>query len=159
MDGRARVRGFLLGAQTDRAPVLAFASELSAYLAHASVTELYADPHLLTEAFLQSLDVFGFDAIVLQPPVAAVREAMAGSAPGPLAALHEGIRRLRMLLADRAGIVLVLPGPSEVAGSPAEEVSSADLDDRAAGLLAVARSLEPPEPDWLVLFEAGPIDA
>ena len=101
MDGRARVRGFLLGAQTDRAPVLAFASELSADLAHASVTELYADPHLLTEAFLQSLDVFGFDAIVLQPPVAAVREAMAGSAPGPLAALHEGIRRLRMLLADR----------------------------------------------------------
>lgn len=159
MDGRARVRGFLSGAPTDRAPVLAFVAELSAYLAQASVTELYADPHLLTQAFMQSLEVFGLDAVVLQPPVEAVREAMSGTGSDPLAALREGIRRLRMLLADRAGIVLVLPGPSEVAGGPAGGGSRANLDDHAAGLLEVARSLEAPELDCLALFEAGPLDA
>jgi hypothetical protein len=159
MDGRARVRGFLSGAPTDRAPVLAFVSELSAQLSQASMTDLYADPHLLTEVFLQSLEVFGLDAIVLQPPVQAVREGMDGTDGDPFGALKEGIRRLRMLVGDRAGIVLVLPGPSEVAGSAAVGDSSADPDEQAAGLLAVARSLEPPDLDCLALFEGGPLAA
>ena len=117
MDGRARVRGFLSGAPTDRAPVLAFVAELSAHLSQASVPELYADPHLLTEAFLQSLEVFGLDAVVLQPPVEAVREAMAGSGSDPLAALREGIRRLRMP-STRSGVRCVSAPITSVSAMP-----------------------------------------
>lgn len=162
MEGQTRVRRFLAGAHADRAPFLAFTTELSASLARVSVLEMFADPRVLTEAFLESLAVFDLDALVLRPPAELIGEAVAaggGSSHPSLDPVAEGIRRLRVLLGDRTGIVLVLPGPRTLTRSLNRGAAVEDLEDVAAGLLTVAQALEPPLIDCLALFEREPLDA
>lgn len=162
MQGQTRIRRFLSGADADRAPFLVFATEPSARLVGTSVPAMFADPHALTEAFLESLAVFGLDALVLRPPAELIGEAVAaggGSSHPSLDPVAEGIRRLRALLGDRAGIVLVLPGPRTLARSLNRDAAVEDLEDIATGLLNVAQALEPPLIDCLALFEREPLDA
>lgn len=162
MQGQTRVRQFLAGAHADRAPFLAFTTELSASLARVSVLEMFADPRVLTEAFVESSEVFGLDAVVLRPPAGLACRAIAET-PGPdapfLAPLLEGIRRLRVLLGDRVGIVLALPGPLTLARVLGRPTTVGDLDCMGAGLLATAQFLEPPLLDCLALFESEPLAA
>ena len=100
MEGRRRVRDFLSGRSVDRAPFLPLVTDLAARLEQVSREEqLAADPQTLTRTLAGAQALFGLDAVVLT-----VERAQ-------LAAAVEAVQRLRVLLGERAALVVLLPGP------------------------------------------------
>jgi hypothetical protein len=71
--------------------------------------------------------------------------------------VREGVHRLRALLGDRAGLVVVLPGPLDLAARHGRTPTAVELEDLASSLLKVAGHLDPPSFDALGVLEAGPI--
>jgi hypothetical protein len=135
-------------------------TDLAARLSQSSRDELFADAQALTEAFLKVVAVCELDCVVLNLGVELVGEAAVGADPGSVRALEvvrEGVHRLRALLGDRAGLVVVLPGPLDLAASHGRSPSDVELEDLASSLLKVAGHLDPPSFDALGVLEAGPI--
>lgn len=160
MEGRARVRNYLLGREADRAPFLPFATDFTAGLAQVASDELFSDPHLLTQSFLEVLAVCRFDAVLLNLSPQAVAGAARGEPPeqqGALAVVRESVHRLRTLVSERAGIVVVVPGPRTLAAFLGSSGAPGDLDGLGAGLLAAANFVQPQLLDGLGILETEPV--
>lgn len=156
MEGRNRTRRYLSGEETDRPPFLPLGTDLAATLAQVDLREMFADPHLLTQSFIQAAAVCRFDCVLLRPPPDAVADAVGGSDPAAnetLAVLREGVTRLRTLLQDRVAIGLLLPGPRWIVRSLESEPTLGELERMAGILLQVAQSLDPPSLDLLGILE------
>ena len=74
-----------------------------------------------------------------------------------LGVVKEGVLRLRALLGERAGLVVVLPGPLDLAAHHGRTPSDGELEDLASSLLKVAGHLDPPSFDALGVLETGPV--
>lgn len=162
MDGRRRVREFLLGGQTDRPPFVPFALDFAAGLAQATREDLLADPHLVTEAVIEVIEVCGLDSLVLWLRPADLPGLLTAADPGDVPALAvsaEAIRRLRILLADRAAVGVGLPGPGTLLGSPAADLDDGALEAAASSVLRAAQFLQPPLLDLVGVVETEPVRA
>jgi hypothetical protein len=156
MEGRNRTRRYLAGEETDRPPFLALATDLTAGLAQVEPQELFSDPHLLTQSFIQTAAVCRLDCVLLRPPADAVVDAVGSPDPlghETLAAVREAVTRLRALLQDRVAIGLLLPGPWWIGRSLDWGPTPATLEDTAGTLLQIAQSLDPPSLDLLGFVE------
>lgn len=156
MEGRYRTRRYLSGEEADRPPFLPLATALTARLAQVDPAELFSEPQLLTQSFIEAAAVCRFECILLRPPQDAVADAVRSGDPEgneTLAVVREGIARLRTLLQDRVAIGLVLPGPRSIC-RPLEGSGTRSELERAVGtLLQVAQSLDPPSLDLLGIVE------
>ena len=163
MNGRERVRRFLLGSEADYPPFLPFPIELSARLAQASPQELLSDPHLLTQSLLEAVAVCDLESVVLALPKAAVGPPDASGFPETDSALdvvREGVYRLRSMWGDRVGITVLLPGPLAWVDQrePAHQASLAELEDVVTRLLAATNFLQPQLLDGFGVLEEGTPD-
>lgn len=156
MQGRLRTRRYLSGEETDRPPFLPLATDLTSRLAQVDPLELYSEPQLLTQSFLEAAAVCRFECILLRPPQDAVADAVGSGNPidvEAFAVLREGVTRLRALLQDRVAIGLLLPGPLWIGRSLEAGTSPVELERIAGILLQVAQLLEPPSLDLLGIVE------
>lgn len=156
MEGRNRTRRYLSGEETDRPPFLPLATELTARLAQVEPPELFSDPHLLTQSFIQAAAVCRFECVLLRPPADAVVDAVGSPDPvghETLAVVREGVTRLRALLQDRVAVGLLLPGPWWIGRSLEREPTPAALEGTVGTLLQIAQSLDPPSLDLLGVLE------
>lgn len=150
MEGRERVRRHLAGRGADRAPLVAFVTEFAAHLEQLEPHEMWQDAGLLTRTLMGLEALFGLDAIVVDVPVAAL-------ARGHLPPVADGLARLRTLLADRAALVLALPGPLTCAAAAGRDRSPETLEDLGAEILGAFKMLGPEHADCLATVERAPI--
>jgi hypothetical protein len=148
MDGRERVRRFLLGSEADYPPFLPFSIELAARLAQASPEELFSDPHLLTQSLLEAVAVCDLESVVLALPKTAVGPPDASGFPEAdpvLDVVREGLHRLRSMWSDRIGIAVLLPGPLAWVRHREQDrqASLAELEEVVARLLPATNFLQP----------------
>jgi hypothetical protein len=158
VQGRDRVRTFLLGGEADRPPFLAFASGLAARLAQRSRDELLSDPQSLTQAHLDAVAVCGFECVLLDPGDRPVLEAQRGAVPGggeALRVLAEAEERLRVLLGESAALGVVLPGPLALASQLGRPPEVDELESLGSTILGVFQSLRPPLVDLVVVREGS----
>jgi len=156
MEARHRTRRFLSGEEADRPPFLPLATALTARLAQVDPVELFSEPQLLTQSFIEAAAVCRFECILLRPPQDAVADAVrSGNTQGSeaLAVVREAISRLRTLLQDRIAIGLVLPGPGYICRTEEGAGTRSELERAAGRLLQVAQSLDPPSLDVLGILE------
>jgi hypothetical protein len=99
MEGRRQVRAFLAGRHAERAPFLPLVTDFAARLQQVSRAEMLADPQTLTRTLVAAQALFDLDAVALQVDRA------------HLATAAEAARRLRVLLGERAALVVLLPAP------------------------------------------------
>ena len=100
------------------------------------------------------------DCLVLNLGTEVVGEAALGADPigeHGLGVVKESVLRLRALLGERAGLVVVLPGPLDLAAYHGRTPSDGELEDLASSLLKVAGHLDPPSFDALGVLETGPV--
>lgn len=162
MEGRNRTRRYLSGEETDRPPFLALATDLTARLAQIEPQELFSDPHVLTESFIQTAAVCRLECVLLRPPSEDVVDAVRSPDPlghQTLAVVREAVTRLRALLQDRVAIGLLLPGPWLIGRSLDREPTPAALEGTAGSLLQIAQSLDPPSLDLLGVLEEDTLAA
>jgi len=162
MEGRNRTRRYLSGEETDRPPFLALATDLTARLAQVESQELFSDPHVLTESFIQTAAVCRLECVLLRPPADAVVDAVRSPDPlghETLAVVREAVTRLRALLQDRVAIGLLLPGPWWIGRSLERKPTPAALEGTTGSLLQIAQSLDPPSLDLLGVLEADTLAA
>jgi hypothetical protein len=162
MEGRNRTRRYLSGEETDRPPFLALATDLTARLAQIEPQELFSDPHVLTESFIQTAAVCRLECVLLRPPSEDVVDAVRSPDPlghQTLAVVREAVTRLRALLQDRVAIGLLLPGPWLIGRSLDREPTPAALEGTAGSLLQIAQSLDPPSLDLLGVLEEDKLAA
>ena len=160
MDARTRTREFLQGRAADRPPFLPHALDVAARVASATRADLLADPHLLTTALLDVVELCAFEAAVLALREEEVRGVGDGSPPAQVPALEvcaEAVSRLRALLGERAAIAIALPGPASLLGGRASEQDPGRLEEAAARLLQAADFLGPPQLDVLGVVETLPV--
>lgn len=99
LSGRERVREFLAGRRADRAPFLPLLTNFAARLEQVSREEMLTDPQVLTRTLIGAQALFELDAVTL--PVERAQ----------LAAAAEAVQRLRVLVGERAALVVLLPAP------------------------------------------------
>jgi hypothetical protein len=160
VEGRARVRSFLLGGPSDRPPLIPFATEFTARLAQVEPDELFSDPHLLTQAYLESRAVCRFECVVLTVPADALARVTLGipvATEPRLSVVQEGVRRLRTLLGEGAGLAVALPGPGTLATSLGRLPGEKDLEEVTAKLLEAVAYLEAPLVDVFGILETEPV--
>jgi hypothetical protein len=150
MQGRERVRLHLGGRDADRPPLIAFATDFAARLEQVEARELWQDVGVLTRTLMSLEGLFGLDAIVVDVPVAAL-------ADGRLATVADGVARLRMLLDDRAALVLALPGPLTCAADAGRDRTPETLEDLGAEILDAAKTIGPEHADCLAVIERAPV--
>lgn len=160
MEARARVREFLRGRPADRPPLVPFATEFGARLEQIARERLRQDPNTLTRALLAAQELFGLDAVVLEVPPEPVADAIrTDDPPGErLAVEHDTIERLRILLGERAGLVLALPGPNTLAGLLGRRATADELDELALAALEAGKSLDLRHVDALAVVERRPLE-
>lgn len=150
MEGRERVRQHLAGRAADRAPLIAFATEFAAHLEQVDQRGMWEDPGVLTRTLMALEALFGLDAIVVDVPVAAL-------ARDRLPPVADSLARLRTLLADRAALVLALPGPMTCAAVAGRDPSPETLEDLGAEILGAFKALGPEHADCLAAVELVPV--
>jgi hypothetical protein len=159
IDGRQRVRRHLAGRDADRPPLIAFATDLAARLEQIQARELWDDAGLLTRTLMGLQGLFGLEAIVVDVPLAAL-----GS--DRVAAVADGVARIRALVGDGAALVLAVPGPLTAAAAAGRDRAPETLEDLAAEILGAVKQLGPEHADCLAVVEraavaaadAGPLD-
>lgn len=162
MEGRERVRQFLVGGEADRPPFLPLPMELAARLAQVRPAELMEDPHLMTQSLLETVAVCDFDSVALALPRESLTDPAGAGFPGNdlvLGVLHEAVHRLRAIWGDRVGMVVLLPGPGTWATSGDRWPSLTELEDVVARLLAALNFLQPPLLDGFGVLEEDTPDA
>jgi hypothetical protein len=145
MEGRERVRRHLGRGGADRPPLIVFATEFAARLEQIEPGSLWEDANLLTRALLRLHSLFGVDAIVVEPPAAAMDR-------DPRATVSDAIGRLRTIAGDSVALVLALPGPLTLARAP-RAVRNASLEDLGDELVESAHALHPELADCLAVIE------
>jgi hypothetical protein len=150
MEGRERVRRCLGARDTDRPPLIAFATDLAARLEQVDPSALWQDAGVLTRTLMGLEGLFGLDAIVVDVPVAAL-------ADGRLATVADGLARLRTLLDERAALVLALPGPFTCAAAAGRDRAPETIEDLGAEILDAAKVLGPEHADCLAVVERAPV--
>jgi hypothetical protein len=152
VETRGWVRAFLAGGHAERAPFLPLVTDFAARLEQVSREEMLADPQTLTRTLVAAQALFDLDAVAL--PVERAH----------LASAAEGVRRLRVLLGERAALIVLLPAPElELANALGLEhvdalgVLAAEVEpDRLAPLWNVARYYAVPS---LLICPRGSTDA
>jgi hypothetical protein len=145
MEGRERVRRHLGGGGADGPPLIIFATEFAARLEQVEPRSLWDDAHLLTSTLLRLHSLFGVDAIVIEPPPAAVQGDRRTT-------VSDAIGRLRTIAGDSVALVLALPGPvtlATAAGADAEPT----LEELGDELVEIAHALGPQRADCLAVVE------
>ncbi len=79
MEGRERVRRHLGRGGADRPPLIIFATAFAARLEQVEPELLWEDANLLTRTLLRLHSLFGVDALVIEPPPAALGSRRAGN--------------------------------------------------------------------------------
>jgi hypothetical protein len=145
MEGRERVRRHLGRGGADRPPLIIFATEFAARLEQVEPRMLWEDANVLTRTLLRLHSLFGVDAIVVEPP----RAALTGDLR---ATVTDAIGRLRTLAGDAVALVIALPGPLTLVRAPRDgpEVTLEDLGDE---LVQTAHALGPERADCVAVVE------
>ncbi|OGA69295.1 MAG: hypothetical protein A3G83_04800 [Betaproteobacteria bacterium RIFCSPLOWO2_12_FULL_68_20] len=163
---RARLRAALASRATGEGAVVPLIGAHAARLEQVSEAQFRADPEMQARALRNAQALYATDAVTvgaaLDTLAAAVRslpeprpEPARVLAQAAVATECEAMRRLRPVLAERAGIAIALPGAARLAarlGAPEAEPWCAAL------LLAAARHYCTLEPDLLIVVgaPAGP---
>lgn len=145
MEGRERVRRHLGRGGADRPPLIIFATEFAARLEQTEPELLWEDANLLTRTLLRLHSLFGVDALVIEPPPAA----LGGDGRG---IVSDAIGRLRTTAGDGVALVIALPGPLTLASAPGAD-TGATLEDLGDELVATAHALHPERADCLAVVE------
>lgn len=145
MEGRERVRRHLGGGGADRPPLIIFATEFAARLEQAEPELLWKDANLLTRTLLRLHSLFGVDALVIEPPRAALGN------DGQVI-VSDAIGRLRTTAGDGVALVIALPGPLTLAAAPGAD-PEATLEDLGDDLVKTAHALGPERADCLAVVE------
>ena len=145
MEGRERVRKHLGRGGADRPPLILFGTEFAARLEQVDSAALWDDANLLTRTLLGFHSLFGVDAIVVEPPTAALRG-------DRLATASDSIGRLRTLAGDGVALVIALPGPLTRAVAGIDD-RGATLEDLGDELVETAHQLGPERADCLAVVE------
>ncbi len=152
MEGRERVRLCLAGRDADRPPLIAFATDFAARLEQVEPLQMWQDAGVLTRTLVGLQALFGLDAIVVDVPVAALVE-------DRLERVADGLARLRTLLAQRAALVLALPGPLTRAAAAGRDRAPETLEDLGAEITHAAKLLGAEHADCLAAVELAPVRA
>lgn len=145
MEGRERVRRHLGRGGADRPPLILFATEFAARLEQIEPPLLWEDANLLTGTLLRLHSLFGLDAIVIEPPPAALMS-------DGRAIASDAIGRLRMTAGDSVALVIALPGPFTQARAPGAD-PEATLEDLGDELVETAHALGSDRADCIAVVE------
>lgn len=145
MEGRERVRRHLGRGGADRPPLIIFATEFAARLEQSEPESLWEDAHLLTRTLLRLHSLFGVDALVIEPPPAALGN-------DGRAIVSDAIGRLRTTAGDGVALVIALPGPLTLAAAPGAD-PEATLEDLGDELVQTAHALGPERADCIAVVE------
>jgi hypothetical protein len=145
MEGRERVRRHLGRGGADRPPLIIFATAFAARLEQVEPNQLWEDANLLTRTLLRVHSLFGADALVIEPPPAAL------GADGR-AIVSDAIGRLRTTTGDAVALVIALPGPLTLASLPGP-APGATLEDLGDELVETLHALGPERADCLAVVE------
>ena len=145
MEGRERVRRHLGRGGADRPPLIIFATEFAARLEQAEPRLLWEDANLLTRTLLRLHSLFGVDALVIEPPPAALGD-------DGRAIVSDAIGRLRTTAGVGVALVIALPGPLTLAAAPGADPAAA-LEDLGDELVETAQALHAERADCLAVVE------
>jgi hypothetical protein len=145
MEGRERVRRHLGRGGADRPPLIIFATAFAARLEQIEPALLWEDANVLTRTLLRLHSLFGVDALVIEPPPAAL-------GADERAIVSDAIGRLRTTAGDGVALVIALPGPLTLAAAPGAD-PAATLEDLGDELVETAHALRPERADCLAVVE------
>jgi hypothetical protein len=155
MQARERFRTFLSG-DAAQPPFPVDATALAAALAQVPEGEMLVDPNLFARSFLECATVCGLESLLIAVPEDLALPVVNGRDPADepaLAALREGLARLRANAQDRLALAALLPGPSTLCRTRRSNVTVDALEDTVSGLLRLQEYLDPPTLDAIAVLE------